>query len=131
MQVERNIEKKRMRVYELDEGWTVVVGKTDQDNDYLSLVFSEPNDYWFHVDGCPGAHVLLLHREGLEPKHQHLETAAEIAAYHSKARKALKVGVSMARAGDVGKSKGSPAGQVLVRKEKIYKVQPQLPNMKE
>ena len=45
--------------YELPGGWIVLAGKTDQDNDHLSIKMAGPNDYWFHVRGLPGSHVLL------------------------------------------------------------------------
>ncbi len=45
--------------YELPGGWKVIVGKTDWDNDLLSLKVAKPNDYWFHVRGMPGSHVVL------------------------------------------------------------------------
>ena len=122
----REIDTRRFRVYTLDGSWKVLVGKTDRDNDYLSLTFAEQNDYWFHTEGHPGAHVLLLHHEE-EPRRPVLEQAAAIAAWHSKARKAKKVGVSLTKAQNVGKRRGSPAGQVVITKEQVLRVVPGLP----
>ena len=72
--------------YRLPGGWTVLAGKTDADNDYLSLKVANPNDYWFHVRGMPGSHVILREKEGEEPDRSVLKEAAAIAAYHSKAK---------------------------------------------
>ena len=52
----------RWRRYELPGGWTVLAGRTDEDNDYLSLKLASANDWWFHAHGCPGSHVLLRAR---------------------------------------------------------------------
>jgi predicted ribosome quality control (RQC) complex YloA/Tae2 family protein len=125
---ERQIDYKRMRVYTLEDDWLVVVGKTDADNDFISLRFSHGRDYWFHVDNLPGSHVLLLFQEDKEPSRAILEQAAAIAAWHSKGKKASRIGVSMTMASKVGKRKGAPAGQVTVKGEKVLRVKPGLPD---
>ncbi|HQC53693.1 MAG TPA: hypothetical protein PLE92_11200, partial [Lentisphaeria bacterium] len=45
--------------YNLGNGWTALAGKTAEDNDCLSLRVAHPEDYWFHVAGQPGSHVIL------------------------------------------------------------------------
>ena len=45
--------------YTLPGGWTVLAGRTDQDNDRLSIKIAKANDWWFHVRGLPGSHVVL------------------------------------------------------------------------
>ena len=125
--MEREIDTKRMRRYLLPDNWTVVVGKTDSDNDYLSLKFADPRDLWFHVDGLAGSHALLLYDENREPPRDILETAAAIAAWFSKGRNASRIGVSCTKASHVSKRKGAPAGQVMVSAVKVYKVKPALP----
>ena len=47
--------------YELPGGFEALAGKTDADNDLLSLRVAAPNDLWFHVHGLPGSHVVLRH----------------------------------------------------------------------
>ena len=41
--------------YLLPGRWKALVGRTDADNDYLSLTVARPDDWWFHVRGAPGA----------------------------------------------------------------------------
>jgi len=123
----REIIKKRMRHFILENDWEVVAGKSDLDNDFISIHFSEPEDYWFHVEGCPGSHVLLLNKPGEEPHSSIIRTAAEIAAYYSKAKNASKAVVGLTKAKNVSKNKGSPSGQVMVKREKSLKVEPKLP----
>ena len=113
--------------YELPGGWQVLAGKTDADNDRLSLKVAEPNDWWFHSRGTPGSHVILRAREGYEPDRGVLRQAAAIAAYHSKARKARQVAVSCTQARYVTKVRGDPAGTVRIRKERVLRVKPGLP----
>jgi predicted ribosome quality control (RQC) complex YloA/Tae2 family protein len=110
--------------YTLPEGWYVLVGRTDADNDYLSFRLARPEDWWFHVRGMPGSHVILQGPPGAEPDRQTLERAAAIAAYHSKARNAGVVPVSGTRARDVTKPRGAKAGTVQIRHERVFKVRP-------
>ncbi len=113
--------------YELPDGWLVLVGRTDADNDRLSLKVAQQNDWWFHVHGMPGSHVLLRARDDAEPERRTLEQAAAIAAYHSKARAGGVTAVSCTRARFVTKPAGAKPGTVQIRKETILKVRPGLP----
>lgn len=110
--------------YALPGGWTVLVGRTDADNDRLSLEIARPNDWWFHVRGMPGSHVVLRAREDAEPDRRTLERAAAIAAWHSKARAGGVVAVSCTRARYVSKPRGAKPGTVEIRKESVLKVRP-------
>jgi len=124
-----NTERKEPRFYEyrLPGGWIVLAGKTDEDNDRLSLDYANPDDWWFHVRSVPGSHVLLRSRGGEEPDRETLKQAAAIAAYHSKARSGGTVPVACTRARYVTKPRGAKPGTVQIRKEAIVKVKPGLP----
>ena len=113
--------------YALPGKWEIIAGHSASDNEYISLKLSRPRDWWFHLKGAPGSHVLLRHPDDLEPTREQLEAAAAVAAWHSKARNAGKVSVHAARAGDVSKPRGAPTGTVVVKKEKAIKVRPGLP----
>ncbi|HEX9934659.1 MAG TPA: NFACT RNA binding domain-containing protein [bacterium] len=113
--------------YKLPGGWAVLAGKTDKDNDDLSLSKAGPNDWWFHVRGMAGSHVVLRVPSDIEPDRLTLERAAAIAAYHSKARSGGVTPVSCTRVRYVTKLKGSKAGSVCIRKETVLKVRPEIP----
>lgn len=113
--------------YVLPGGWLLLAGRTDEDNDRLSLSIAEPNDLWFHARGVPGSHVVLRVPEGEEPDRETVRRAAAAAAYHSKAREGGIVPVSMTRARHVTKPRGVPPGTVEIRNEKVVKVRPGLP----
>lgn len=110
--------------YTLPGGWMVLVGRTDRDNDYLSLKVAKANDYWFHVRGMPASHVILQVPAGEEPDRETLKRAASIAAYHSKAREGGVVPVSCTRGRFVTKPRGAKPGTVQIRKEFVLKVRP-------
>lgn len=118
----------RVYEYELPGGWKVIAGKTDSDNDRLSFKIAKANDWWFHVRGMPGSHVILLSRPDEEPDRNTLKRAAAVAAYHSKAREGGVVAVSCTRARYVTKPGEAKLGTVEIRKETIFKVRPALPS---
>jgi len=120
-------EEVRAWEYKMPGGWKVLAGKTDEDNEALSLHVARATDYWFHVHGVPGSHVVLQGPEGEEPDKALLKVAAAVAAYHSKARRAGVVPVSCTRAQNVSKPRGAKAGTVQIRKETTLKVRPGLP----
>ncbi|MFI5184527.1 MAG: NFACT RNA binding domain-containing protein [Vicinamibacteria bacterium] len=113
--------------YTLPGGWTILAGRTDADNERLSLKVARADDWWFHIRGMPGSHVILQGPTGEEPDRDTLKRAAAVAAYHSKAREAGEVAVSCTRARYVTKPPGAPAGTVQIRKETVLKVRPGVP----
>jgi predicted ribosome quality control (RQC) complex YloA/Tae2 family protein len=118
--------------YDLGEGFRALAGRTDHDNERLSLAVARPNDWWFHVRGMPGSHVVLQGPDGVEPSRELLLRAAAVAAYHSKARpksgQAGVVAVSATQAKYVSKPRGAPLGTVSIRKEVVLKVRPKVPD---
>jgi len=117
--------------YILDGGWLVLAGRTSADNDVLSIKLARPNDWWFHVKGMPGSHVLLRVPAGEEPDREAVKAAASVAAWHCKKRDARVVAVTGTRARHVTKPRGAPPGTVEVRKEAVFKVTPALPDGQE
>ncbi len=96
------------------DGFEVLVGKGARENDDLSLRLAAPNDFWLHVAGYTGSHVVVRNPDDLsELPRPVLERAAQLAAWHSKARGARgKVEVHLCRARDVRKPPRLPAGTV-------------------
>lgn len=113
--------------YDLPDGFEALAGKTDADNDLLSLRVANANDLWFHVRGLPGSHVVLRHPDGNKPDTAIIRQAASIAAWHSKARNAGLVPVCYTEARHVGKPRGAKPGSVSVKREKLIKVRPARP----
>lgn len=98
------------------EGFEVLVGRGDAENDALTFEVAEPDDLWLHVaGGVPGSHVVVRNpgRLGELPRPV-VERAAALAAWHSKARQARKTEVHLCRVADVSKPRGMPPGKVLL-----------------
>jgi len=118
--------KPRIIQYELPGSWTLLVGGTDADNDYLSTSVAAREDYWFHADGVPGSHVILRAKPDAEPDRDTLRRAAAVAAYHSKARGAGTARVYCTRARYVTKPRGAKIGTVHVDRGTVLKVRPDM-----
>jgi predicted ribosome quality control (RQC) complex YloA/Tae2 family protein len=105
------------RAFEI-EGFEVLVGKGSADNDSLTFGLAEPKDLWLHVAGPAGSHVVVRNPDGLdEIPREVVERAAQLAAWHSKARgRRGKVEVHVCRVADVRKPRGFAPGKVLLKR---------------
>ena len=108
------------------EGFEILVGRGDEENDLLTFDVADPDDLWLHVaGGTPGSHVVVRNPERLaELPHSVVERAAALAAWFSKARAARKVDVHVCRVRDVSKPRGMPAGKVLLARFDRVRVRP-------
>ncbi len=93
------------------DGMRVLCGKNNVQNEYITHRLAEKHDYWFHAKSVPGSHVLLV-TEGREPTDLDFTTAAEIAAYYSKAEGA-NIAVDYTLAKHVKKAAGGKPGMVI------------------
>jgi hypothetical protein len=107
------------------EGFEVLIGRGDADNDQLTFKVAAPLDLWLHVAGTPGSHVVVRNPERIsELPRPLIERAAELAAFFSKARDGGKVEVHYCRVADVSKPRGFPPGKVLLKQWKSVRVYP-------
>jgi predicted ribosome quality control (RQC) complex YloA/Tae2 family protein len=99
------------------EGFEILVGRGAAENDELTFGVAKPCDVWLHVAGPAGSHVVVRNPERLEEVPRGvLQRAAELAAWHSKARGARgKIEVHVCRVADVRKPRGFAAGKVQLR----------------
>jgi len=110
------------------DGFTILVGKNNRQNDYLSLKLAGAEDIWLHAKDVPGSHVLI--RTGGRPvPDRTLEEAAGLAAYFSRARQAKRVAVDYTRAQYVRKPPGARPGMVIYDHHRTVYVAPISPNM--
>ena len=107
------------------EGWDVLIGRSSEGNDHLTVKLARPEDYWFHAAGVPGSHVVLRRGKGPnEPSKATLEEVAAWAAFHSKARTAGRTPVNYTLKKYVRKPRGAKPGLVYIEHEKTLMVRP-------
>lgn len=95
-----------------DDGFEILVGRNNKQNDRLTLKTAAKTDMWFHTKNIPGAHVIVL-AGGREVPERTLTQAAILAATHSKARDSAQVPVDYAPVRRVKKPAGAKPGMVI------------------
>lgn len=98
----------------------MLVGQDARSNDLLTLKLARPYDFFFHVAGQPGSHVILLNPERRDaPDRDAAGFAASLAAAYSSARDGGNVAVHYAQRSEVSKRRGMAPGKVLLRRFKV------------
>ena len=114
------------------DGWDVLIGRNNEGNDYLTHHLARPEDYWFHVHGAAGSHVVLRRGKAKsEPSKATVEEVASWAAFYSQARTAGRAPVIVTRKKYVRKPKKGPPGLALCTHEKTVMVKPREPDLPE
>ena len=98
--------------YVTPDGFHIYVGKNNFQNDELTFKFANGNDWWFHLKGAPGSHVILK-TEGREVSDSAMEQAAAVAAFYSSGRDNAKAEVDYLERRNVKKPGGARPGFVV------------------
>lgn len=106
--------KKQYRPMEFvtDEGFRVLCGKNNLQNEYITHQLAQRHDWWFHVKNAPGSHVILC-CEGKEPGEKSFTQAAMIAAYYAKRGEAKHIAVDYTQVYQLKKVPGARPGMVI------------------
>lgn len=103
----------------------VVIGTNAEQNEILSLKYTEPNDIWMHASKIPGAHVVIKTGGKTSINKLTLIKVAQLAAYNSKGKNMDIVPVVYCLGKNLYKRPGTPAGTIEVWKRNIVNVKPQ------
>ena len=111
------------------DGFEVLVGRNNRQNDTLTLKTANNNDVWLHTKEIPGSHTILV-TNGREPTDTAILEAAKIAAYHSKAKDSTQVPVDYTQIRNVSKPQVAKPGMVIFVKNRTVYVTPGVPENK-
>ncbi len=96
------------------EGYQILVGRNNEQNDRLTMRVANGNDLWLHVGGGrPGSHVVIKLPKSKTASLQTLLDAGTLAVHFSKARGEHRIEVIYTHKKHVRKPKGLPAGAVV------------------
>lgn len=112
--------------YKSSDGFRILVGRNNKQNDQLTLRMAAKNDIWLHTKGIHGTHVIIV-GEGREISDTAITEAARIAAAHSKGRDSSQVPVDYTRVKNVSKPNGALPGKVIYVKYNTVYVTPTKP----
>ena len=110
--------------YNTADGFTILVGKNNYQNDRLTFKIANPNDIWFHTQNIPGSHV-ILRCDGEEPSEDTILLASYLAVHYSQAKGSSKVPVDYTKAKFVKKPSGAKPGFVIFTNQTTLYVTPQ------
>ena len=94
------------------DGFVILCGKNNKQNDYLTTKKANKNDIWLHTHNIHGSHVVIC-ANGHAISDKTLEEAAVIAAYNSKGRGGSKISVDYTLIKNVHKPNGAKPGMVI------------------
>ena len=106
--------------------FTLLVGRNNKENDYLTLKYANNSDLWFHTKDIHGSHAILLLRDTNIVPNEVLVKCAEITAYHSKARNSSNAPVDYCYVKFVKKPKLAKPGMVIYSNNKTLYVKPKI-----
>lgn len=95
------------------DGFDIYVGKSNTQNDYLTLKFANSSDIWFHTKKIHGSHTVIKLGIDKDVPPSTIREAAQIAAYYSKARSSSQVPVDYTSVKNVRKPNGAKPGMVI------------------
>lgn len=109
--------------FKSSDGFEILVGKNNRQNDTLTLKTAKAADIWLHTKDIAGSHV-IVRTNGQTLPEQTLFEAAQLAAYHSKARGGSGVPVDYVPVKFVKKPAGAKPGMVIFTNNKTLYITP-------
>lgn len=110
--------------YISSDGYEILVGKSNLQNDELTLRTAEPTDLWMHTKDIPGSHVIIRTNGQSELPEATMEEAANLAAFYSKAKNSSMVPVDYTQRKNIKKPNGAKPGMVIYLTNKTIYITP-------
>ena len=95
------------------DGFEILVGRNNKQNDELTIKMSYSTDIWLHTKNIPGSHTIIRTLGGKEVPDRTIVEAAQIAAFYSRAQNSSKVPVDYTTVKNVKKPNGAKPGMVI------------------
>lgn len=95
------------------DGFKIIVGKNNIQNDFVTFKLSRSRDIWLHTKNIPGSHTLIIRENAETIPGSTIIEAANICAAHSKAKDGVKVPVDFTEIKNVKKIAGAKPGMVI------------------
>ena len=114
------------RRYLSADGFVILIGRNNKQNERLSLKTAATHDIWLHTQKIPGSHVIIV-TEGKPVPDTTLAEAAAYAAWFSQAQNSSKVPVDYTLAAQVKKPQGAKPGMVVYFQQQTIYVEPKEP----
>ena len=120
----------KFKEYISTEGYKILVGRNNRENDYLTTAIAGKNDLWFHTKNIPGSLVIVF-SGGAEVSEDTVVKAAKLAAENSKGAGSSNVPVDYTQIKYVKKPSGAKPGMVIYKTNKTVYVTPDKKEVRE
>lgn len=105
------------------DGFKILVGKNNKQNDHLTLKVADNNDIWLHTKNIPGSHVIIK-TDGKSVTDETIYEAAMLAAFFSKSKLSSQVPVDYTKKKNIKKPNGAKPGMVIYETNSTIYVTP-------
>ncbi|MGM0419411.1 MAG: Rqc2 family fibronectin-binding protein [Bacillota bacterium] len=123
-------EKLPPRKFISSEGYQILVGRNNRQNDQLTKKIANKNDLWVHTRKIAGSHVIIKRDTDKDVPEKTIYEAALLAAYFSKAKESENVPVDYTEVINVNKPKGAKPGIVYYENHQTLYVTPNKEDLK-
>jgi len=113
--------KPKPEEFSASDGTSILVGKNNKQNEYLTTKIGHRDEIWLHTKDIPGSHVVI---RSVEPSEETILEAAQLAAYFSKSQNSSTVPVDYTLVRHVKKPNGAKPGFVIYDNQKTVFVTP-------
>lgn len=110
------------------DGFEILIGKNNLQNDLITFKMSSKEDLWLHAKNVPGSHV-IVRAEGKNIPDSTIEEAASYAAFYSKNNKQTKVEIDYTQRHNIKKPKGAKPGFVIFHENFSLIIEPKKPEI--
>lgn len=129
----KKVNNRKMNIIKLTiDDIDIYVGKNNLQNAYLTTVFANIHDYWFHVKDAPGSHVILRvpdnDLEFILTEHL-IRTCANLSAYYSTYRNSSSVPVNYTKVKYIKKIPGKKGCNVIYSNNSTIYIDPLEPKL--
>ncbi len=110
--------------YISSDGFEILVGRNNVQNEKLTLHTARGKDLWFHTKNAPGSHTVVM-SEGREIPNRTKEEAAQLAVIHSSQANGVKVAVDYTEVRNIRKTGDLKPGMVLYEQYETAYITPE------
>ncbi len=110
--------------YRSSDGFLILVGRNNLQNDKLTLHTARGKDLWFHTKNAPGSHTVVM-SEGRDIPNATKNEAAQLAVLHSSQAAGAKVAVDYTEVKNIRKTGDLKPGMVLYERYETAYITPE------
>lgn len=110
--------------YVSSDGFEILVGRNNVQNERLTLHVARGKDLWFHTKNAPGSHTVVM-SQGRDIPDTTKNEAAQLAVLHSSQAKGVKVAVDYTEVKNIRKTGDLKPGMVLYEQYETAYITPE------